>query len=86
MVIGVLTLVPLAFSGHTHAASSAPDTCAVCVATHHAPAARQPLLPRIAPVLHVFHVAAPCVAAPAHVFRPFKAGRAPPVLSTARLA
>jgi hypothetical protein len=82
-----LTLVPLALSGHHHKAldAGASRSCAVCVATHHAPGARLPLVPRVAPVLHSFQLPETRVVAPAHVFRPFRTGRAPPALFTARV-
>jgi hypothetical protein len=75
-----LTLVPLALSGHHHTTAEGPESCcAICVAAHHAPAASLVLLPRIAPILHSFTFVATPVGAPVHVFRPFTAGRAPPL-------
>lgn len=85
LFIIALTVVPLALSGHQHTTTEA-SPCAACVATHHAPAANLAPLPRIAPTLYSFPLAATQVAAPVHVFRPFKTGRAPPVLLTARVA
>ena len=83
-----LTLAPIALSGHHHTTfeGGASSRCAMCVATHHAPAVHLPLLPRIVPILHGFQLPASHVVAPAQVFRPFTTGRAPPVSFTLHVA
>jgi hypothetical protein len=87
LFIIALTLVPVALSGHHHriTQSSTSDQCPICVATHHAPAASPAPLPRLAPIFHSFPLATTPVAAPAHAPRPFRNGRAPPLLFAARI-
>jgi hypothetical protein len=76
----VLTLVPLAVSGHYHPTphASAPASCALCVAVHHAPAAQSSIHLHVAPILQLDAIPAQGLAALIQVFRPFAAGRAPP--------
>ena len=77
-----LTVVPLAASGHYHTTTeAAQNPCAVCAVALHAPTVAPPLLPRITPILHSFAVAAAASGAPVQIFRPFTAGRAPPLSS-----
>ena len=87
LLVIALTLVPLALSGHQHAAPQrgAADSCAVCVAAHHAPAANLAPLPHLVPILDGFRITAAGVTAPAHVFRPLQVGRAPPLPLIARV-
>jgi len=83
-----LILVPLAFSGHFHPTTdhNSPDACASCVVQHHSRAASLSLSPVIAPVLNNTPIVVSTATAVAHVSLPFRTGRAPPVLFTARVA
>ena len=83
-----LLLVPLALSGHQHSGirPSSADACAVCVATSHSPAVNAPLKPQLTPTLQNLTVVAHTVSAPAHSYRSFKAGRAPPVAFPSHVA
>jgi len=79
-VLVALTLVPLALSGHFHAnpEGSSSSTCALCVATHHAPAAQIALLPWTAPILGTVQLQTATFRAPGWVFQLYTPGRAPP--------
>ena len=82
-----LILVPLVLGGHRHRAdlSGTSRACAICVATHHSPAAAAPPLPQLAPALQRLAVASPQNETPVQTYRSFKAGRAPPLLLTTPL-
>ena len=84
-----LILAQLVLSGHHHigqGSASSDDACAACVATHHSPAAIAPLLPYVAVVLSRPAAIGPAYTAPGFTYRPFKAGRAPPLSFAAHLA
>jgi hypothetical protein len=82
LVLAALLLVPLIASGHHHADAASPSSCAVCVATHHAPAA-------VSPAPATFMLAQVLVASPlppqivpaSRIHSPI-AGRAPPSSSS----
>ncbi len=83
-----LILAQLVLSGHQHIGQShaSEDTCPTCVATHHSPAAIAPLLTHVAVVLSRPAAIDLAYTAPNSTYRPFKAGRAPPLSSAAHLA
>ena len=77
-----LTFVPVAASSHFHPATQhhTPDSCAACAVKHHAAGASLSLRPVTAPLRTSAAVVVSIAAAPAHVSRPFRIGRAPPGL------
>jgi len=83
-VLVSLTLVPLALSGHFHNATErgAPESCPTCIAQYQAHGACVSLLPVITPVFNRSPLVVPVTSAPAFISRPFRTGRAPPVLFT----
>src|SRR5579862_48615 len=83
-----LIFAQLVLSGHQHIGQSraSEDACPACVATHHSPAAIVPLLTHVAVVFSRPAVIIPAYSAPTSAYRPFKAGRAPPLSSSAHLA
>ena len=82
VVLAALLLVPLVASGHHHAADApSAGPCALCLATHHAPAAvgAPPVAPT--PLMRQFAAVSKPIAAPVHRVPSPIAGRAPPVSS-----
>jgi hypothetical protein len=79
-----LIFIPLVLSGHFHTTtqSNTSDSCAICVVSHHSPAARLSLLPVTAPVLTPSAMAVSTATVPAHVYPPLRIGRAPPAFLT----
>jgi len=82
-ILVALSLVPIALSGHFHTATagSTSDSCTACVVKHDSRIANLAVQPLSALVLHVSAVVVLIAAAPAHVSRPFRTGRAPPSCS-----
>jgi hypothetical protein len=79
LLLAVLVLVPLVVSGHHHATETASSgSCAICLVSHHAPAAVTPAPAAFA--LAAVEVAAPLPPATRPIERTHTpiAGRAPP--------
>ena len=76
-----LTFVPVAASSHFHSPTQhhTPDSCAACMVKHHGAGTIVSLPPIAAPLRLTSAVVVSIAAAPAHVCRPFRIGRAPPV-------
>jgi len=86
LLLVALLLVPIAFSGHRHAADAAQDgNCAICVVVHHLPAASAPVVAHVAPVLVALRLPGALPAVLTTDARPLALGRSPP-LATASLS
>ena len=78
-LIGLL-FVPIALSGHGHAAVGVSAPCAKCVVAHHSPAATAKAPSLVAPVLLASPVVATTPATIAYQPAPTCVGRAPPIV------
>jgi hypothetical protein len=79
LLAALLLLVPLALRAHGHAPHAGSD-CAVCVVSHHAPAAHATAPAVAAPVAVVSKIEIAVVADPTCAERTVHAGRGPPLL------
>jgi hypothetical protein len=78
LLFAALLLVPLAESGHSHANRDLARPCAVCVATHHSPAAIAPVLAIAASITRASAAVFSPTVAPARRDHSPQSGRAPP--------
>jgi hypothetical protein len=87
LLLLLLMLVPVALSGHGHAARrTASDPCAACAVAHHAPVLHAAPLPALAIAFScLVTLAASVVAPPRNDVAPH-AGRAPPSSSPESIA
>lgn len=78
LLLAALLLVPLFASGHHHAETASSASCAVCIATHHAPANVGPVVADSSVALRfVDAVFAPSLVPLTRAHTPIS-GRAPP--------
>ena len=79
LLAALLLLVPLALRAHAHAPHTRAD-CAVCVVSHHAPAAQASAPVVATPVAVASTIEIVAVAHPTCAERAAHAGRGPPLL------
>lgn len=79
LLLAVLVLVPLVVSGHCHAIETASSgSCAICLVSHHAPAAVTPAPAAFALAALDLTTPPPPASRPLERTRAAIAGRAPP--------